>query len=69
MPLLAAFGAPRNLHAFKKFYAGLLFLICCMPEYTDPVKPAVYICLLTYRNEAVCLMFVQGLYYFLLELY
>lgn len=69
MTLLAAFGTPRNLHAFMKFSAELLFYICCMLEYAGAVKPRLHVCLGTYRNEAVSLMFVLRLFYFLLELY
>jgi len=69
LTLLAAFGTSRNLQAFIKFSAGLLFLVCYMPECAGPVKLRFYLCLDTYRNEAVCLMFVLRLYYFLPELY
>lgn len=72
MTLLASFGTPRNLHAFMKFYEVLVWvcfgLICCMPEYASLVKSRFYVCLDTYRNEAVCLTFVLRLYYFMLEL-
>lgn len=69
MTLLAAFGTPRNLHAFMKFSAELPFFICCVLEYAGPVKPRLHVCLDTYRNETVSLMFVLRFFYLLLELY
>lgn len=70
MTLPAAFGTPRNLHAFMKFSAELLFYICCMLADVGAVKPRLHVCLGTYRNEAVSVfMFVLRLFYFLLELY
>lgn len=55
-----------------KFYE--VFVLVCFffnmlyAEYAGPLKPRFYVCLDTYRNEAVCLMFVLRLYYSLLEL-
>lgn len=70
MTLLAVFDTPRDLHAFMKSCAGLLFFSVLYARVCHPCETKIFfVCLDTYRNGAVCLTFVLRLHYFLLELY